>query len=161
MKRGFTLVELLVVIAIISILTIITAAQFQTAMKKANDVARKGDLSALSKALTLYYTDLNKFPDANTINNHWGEELLDGSYTYMKVMPKEKNTGLSPFCYIVGGDDPAKPNKFALLAMLENKGDANCKMTGLVGFYTACSGKKYCYAVTSPNTSLKADGTFN
>ena len=37
---GFTLVELLVVIAIMSILTIISVSQFQTAKKKANDVAR-------------------------------------------------------------------------------------------------------------------------
>lgn len=158
MKRGFTLVELLVVIAIISILTIITVGQFQTARKKANDVARKGDLSALSKALILYYTDLNKFPTVADLPLTSGAEFKDGTYTYMKVTPKEKYLTNYPFCYIVDADK----KKFALLAMLENTVDSDCKMTGDNGFYTiaACGSRKYCYAITSPNTSLDANGIF-
>jgi prepilin-type N-terminal cleavage/methylation domain-containing protein len=61
-RQGFTLIELLVVITIISILSIITFSQFQTAKKKANDVARKGDLNALVKSLQMYYADYGVFP---------------------------------------------------------------------------------------------------
>jgi prepilin-type N-terminal cleavage/methylation domain-containing protein len=162
LNKGFTLVELLVVIAIISILTIITVGQFQTAMKKAHDVARKGDLSALSKALILYYADLNKFPLAANLDlSAVGQgPLMDGSYIYMKVLPKEKYL-TTPFCYIAGGNDPNKPNKFALFAQLENTVDPDCKKDGDGNPYYAACGKHYCYAITSPNTSLNADGTFN
>ncbi len=61
-QAGFTLVELLVVIAIMSILTIIAVSQFQNAKKKSRDVQRKGDISAVSKALLMYYTDYGYFP---------------------------------------------------------------------------------------------------
>jgi len=154
MRKAFTLVELLVVIAIISILTIITVSQFQTAKRKANDVARKGDLSALSKALMMYYADLNEFPDELDLTT--GGEFKDGSYTYMKVTPKERNASLPPFCYVV--DNSTAQKKFALFAQLENTADSEC----FGHTYTApCSAKTYCFAFTSPNTSLNADGTFN
>ncbi|MCX6726986.1 MAG: hypothetical protein NTY75_04260, partial [Candidatus Shapirobacteria bacterium] len=123
----------------------------QTARRKANDVARKGDLSALSKALILYYTDLNKFPP--TLDLTTGGQLMDGTYVYMKVMPKEKNTSLAPFCYKV--DDIAKPKKFALMAQLENTADSDCKNPPLPG-----CGHTYCYVITSPNTSLDVHGVF-
>lgn len=160
-RSGFTLIELLVVIAIISVLTILTVSQFQTAKKKASDVARKGDLNAMSKALQLYFTDYNQFPAENNglivVNGSarpWGGTFDDTSvsppYVYMKVLPKENvYPAANPYCYKVD----ASAKKYALFAKLENTADSQCS-----GNYS-CNGKSgYCYAVMSPNTSLDANG---
>ena len=148
-KQGFTLIELLVVITIISVLTIITVSQFQTAKKKANDVARKGDLNALTKALQLYYADYGKFPPVDKII--WGGTFIDQNYVYMKVVPKENTyTSTNPYCYSVD----ASFKKYAIFAKLENANDIQC-----TGSYTCGEKTGYCYAVVSPNTSLDASGT--
>lgn len=162
MKKAFTLVELLVVIAIISILTIITVSQFSTAKKKANDVARKGDLSALSKALLMYYTDYGKFPTSNGGLVHvtdnggkdisWGGEFSDNSsakYVYMKVMPSEKILKNIQYCYV----SDASGTKFGLFAMLENTTDSQCTTNGVLNSYHHC-GKDYCFAYVSPNATV-------
>lgn len=163
-KNGFTLIELLVVIAIISILTVITVSQFQTAKRKANDVARKGDLNSVSKALNMYYADYGVFPNADNgeiqvsngsggyTNVAWGGEFTDRGYTYMKVMPHENKTGWQEFCYEVSADN----KKFGLYAQLENKEDGDCSWTDgtkTVGAYQ-CGGENYCYSVVSANAQL-------
>ena len=166
MKRGFTLVELLVVIAIISILTIITASQFQTAKRRANDVARKGDLSALSKALEMYYADYGRFPasDNGAIKvmdngsskvDSWGGEFSDNSsppYVYMKVMPMEKTLAATfPYCYVADNNG----TKFGLFAMMEYTADPQCDMTPADTLsYTHCGGRRYCFAYVSPNITV-------
>lgn len=164
MKKGFTLIELLVVISIISILTIITVAQFQTAKKKANDVARKGDLNALSKALEMYYADYGKFPIARTdgiiqvLDNgvsgtaNWGGTFQDNKqYVYMKVMPKENILTNFPYCYVTD----ATGTNFGLFAMLETTTDSQCimKPDRSAGAYHHC-GRNYCFAYVSPNISV-------
>ena len=152
MKKGFTLVELLIVIAIMGILTSITVAQFVTAKKKANDVARKGDLNATSKALQMYFNDYGKFPDQAAIV--WGTVFQDSAtppYVYMAKLPKENYT-TTPYYYQVSADG----KKYALFAKLENIVDREC-----TGSYVLNT-KTYCYAITSPNTSLTSlsDATF-
>lgn len=175
MRRGFTLVELLVVIAIMSILTMVTVSQFQTAKRKANDVARKGDLNAVSKALQLYFTDYGFFPKATTggatslegeigLNGSsmWGgtleDQTVNPAYVYMKKLPKENNTGLPAYCYKV--DSLTNPKKFALYAMLENTVDKECDRNGdgVADTTYACGGRSYCYFTTSPNTDLNING---
>lgn len=162
MKKGFTLVELLVVIAIMSILTVITVSQFQTAKKKANDVARKGDLNAVAKALQAYYADYGKFPESDNgmikvvdnsreKNINWGGEFSDNAstpYIYMKVMPREEILDDFPFCYVSNGSD-----RYGLFAMLENTTDSQCQMDGSVGAYSHCGGIRYCFAYVSPNVT--------
>lgn len=160
---GFTLVELLIVIAIMSILTSITVSQFVTAKKKANDVSRKSDLNGISKALQMYFTDYGAMPDADANGKilvkgnplEWGSEFVDGSYVYMKVLPKENNTNLPAYCYKT--DEEKK--KYALFAKLENTSDKECE-----GHAYTCengtSNKTYCFAYVSPNTSLKPNGDF-
>jgi type II secretion system protein G len=150
-KNAFTLVELLVVISIMSILTIITISQFVTARMRARDVARKGDLGAMSKALQMYFADYGVFPA--TINGYsssdaWGTELQDPNdhnYVYMKVLPKSGTA--APYCYVVDSEN----KKFGLFAMLENVKDSDCNMNGSAGLYLHCGGKNYCYSVVSPN----------
>lgn len=140
-NKGFTLIELLIVISIMSILTVITVAQFTTAQKKARDVSRKGDLNSLSKALLAYYADYGIFPDTIT----WGGTFADSSgYTYMKVVPKEnyQSASIPSFCYVVSADKKS----FGLFSTLENTKDSDYK-----GPYTHCGGKNYYYFIVSPN----------
>src|SRR5665648_524409 len=106
MKKAFTLVELLVVISIMAILTMVTVSQFRTARKRANDVARKGDLNAVAKALQLYFADYGVMPDMDkpeggqikvgSLVSAWGSEFKDGTtpaYIYMIKLPIENTTG--------------------------------------------------------------------
>jgi len=164
--RGFTLVELLIVISIMMILVTITVTQFQTAKRKAADVARKSDLNGVSKALLMYFADYGKFPAASGPGEimiggaalEWGGELIDGDYIYMKVLPRENKIGAPPYCYKV--DDNTTPKKYALFTMLENTTDSECHMNGEVGAYSCGNaGDVYCFAYVSPNTSLSSDGT--
>lgn len=162
MKKAFTLVELLVVIAIMSILTVITVSQFQTAKKKANDVARKGDLNAVAKALQMYYADYGKMPDADAIGRivvggssiSWGQEFKDNSgYVYMKKMPIENKTGMPQYCYKTDANNKA----YAIFAMLENTTDNQCIMPA--AYKCGDATKSYCFAYVSPNVSLTSNGT--
>lgn len=172
-RFGFTLVELLVVIAIMGILTVISVSQFQTAKKKANDVARKGDLNAVNKALLMYFADHGVLPlatsdgkinvgtTANTIVKDWGQPFTDSTdYLYMKELPVEKKFAtIAPFCYQVDADR----KKFALFARLENEADQQCDRSGdnKGDFTYKCSNiTAYCYASVGPNTSLNEDGSF-
>lgn len=154
-KKGFTLIELLVVISIMSILTVITASQFTTARKKARDVARKGDLSSLSKALMSYYADYGKFPNASGVGisgASWGGTFVDPSgYIYMKVVPTEnyQSSSIPQYCYVVSSDK----KEFGLFAQLETATDSDCQ-----GRYSYCS-KTYCYGIVSPN--IKIGDTIN
>ena len=155
MKRAFTLVELLVVISIMAILTIITVSQFRTARKRANDVARKGDLNAVAKALQLYFADYGVMPAEGVINNNWGKEFKDAAptpYTYMVKLPTENTVGWLQYCYKNEGG--TTPKKYALFAKLEVSSDSECE-----GHNYTCGGKSgYCYATVSPNASLETNG---
>ena len=83
------------------ILVTITVSQFQTAKKKANDVARKSDLNGVAKALQMYFTDYGIFPAANPAGKimiggaaiDWGSEFNDGGYVYMKILPRKTKLG--------------------------------------------------------------------
>ena len=153
-KTGFTLIELLIVIGIMSVLTLVSVSQFNTARKRGRDTQRKGDISALSRALLAYYTDQGVFPAAVDLTH--GGELKNpaGDYSYMKVLPKENYTtilNMPNYCYVV--DNTFK--KFGLFAQLEVATDSDC--TG--HSYSHC-GNTYCFATVSPNTTaLELGGT--
>lgn len=158
--RGFTLVELLIVMAIMMILVTITVSQFQTAKKKASDVARKSDLNGVAKALQMYFTDYGIFPAANPAGKimiggaaiDWGSEFNDGDYIYMKVLPRENKIGAPPYCYKT---DTYK-KKYALFTMLESTADKECLNPAT---YDCGDGiDSYCFTYVSPNTNLDADG---
>lgn len=170
MKKGFTLVELLIVVAIMGILTTITVSQFQTAKRKANDVARKGDMDAVAKALQMYYADYGKMPEASEDGRimaiagspaNWGGEFIDNSgYVYMKILPKENNINLKSYCY----KTDVNRSKYALFAMLENGVDSQCDRDGdgVADQTYDCGGNTdaYCFAYQSPNTRLDGNGNF-
>ncbi len=158
-RNGFTLVELLVVIAIMSILTIIAVSQFQSAKRKSRDVQRKGDISAVSKALLMYYTDYGYFP-ANTVDGQiegavWGGTFSDDDYDYLKEMPRENYSDI-PFCYVTDGG--TEPTKFGLFSILENGEDMDYNKlkddSSAYGPYAVCGGNSYNFAILSPNASI-------
>lgn len=154
---GFTLVELLVVMAIMSILSIITFGQFQNAQKRARDVQRKSDLSAIYKAVFFYFTDYGKVPDVNdvspndidinTLIEKTSTFTRDG-YTYVNKMPSESVSGVVQYCYVGTADKKG----FGVFAALESKGDSECKK--YVAQNDACGNNTYNYVLLSPNVSL-------
>ncbi|MBU1088398.1 type II secretion system GspH family protein [Patescibacteria group bacterium] len=153
-KKGFTLIELLVVMAIMSILTIVAVSQFQNAKKKARDTKRRADLSAVSKALQMFYADYGEFPSTNPsvgvpefdIGAIWGGSFQDGNHVYMKVMPIESTLDDYPYCYVVSADNTA----YGLFTYLESSGDTECQ-----GNNYTCDGRSgYCYSIVSPNVTV-------
>jgi len=161
MRKAFTLVELLVVMSIMAILTIITVSQFRTARKRANDVARKGDLNAVAKALQLYFADYGVMPEATNgqiktdLIRTWGDEFRDiTGYSYMVKLPKENTIVWPQYCYKNEGG--TSPKKYALFAKLEVSSDSECDNH----FYNCGSepAGTYCYANVSPNARLDSSG---
>ena len=141
-KGAFTLVELLLVIAILGILAAISAGQFVNAQRKARDAQRKTDLGSVQRALEMYFADYSAFPAEEDISGIWGGEFSDGETIYMKVLPVAP--GALPYCYVVSGDGMA----YGLFAVLEN-----CPEGVSYAVNTCSSTTRYCWAVTSPNTS--------
>lgn len=64
MKRGFTIIELLVVMAIIAMLTSVVLVVMTDLQAKSRDTRRMEDVREIQKALSLYYVDGNRFPQA-------------------------------------------------------------------------------------------------
>lgn len=143
---GFTLIELLVVVAIISILTIISVSQFNTAKIKARDTQRKADIDSVAKALDSYYADYGKFPEPTMVM--WGGEFRDDNpgaepYYYMRVLPSDPNT---QYCYLVSDNPP----EYVLFAQMEGVG-------ATTGSYAITSGlceSSYNFAKSGPNTTV-------
>lgn len=80
-QKGFTLIELLVVIAIIGLLSTLAVVALNNARMKARDAKRVSDIKQVQTALELYYNDVNAYPSA------LGTAVVNGSVTYMSVVP--------------------------------------------------------------------------
>jgi prepilin-type N-terminal cleavage/methylation domain-containing protein len=80
-SSGFTLIELLVVIAIIGLLAAIILVSLGNTRVKARDARRLSDLSEMSKALELYYTSNNAYPNTNA------GSATDGAHTDQTGVP--------------------------------------------------------------------------
>lgn len=71
-QRGFTIVELLIVIVIIGILAAITIVAYNGIQERANFGKSQSDLSALNKAIQLYYADNGNYPSSTSgCTNGW------------------------------------------------------------------------------------------
>jgi len=61
-KSGFTIVELLIVIVVIAILAAISVVAYNGVQQRGRDSQRSSDITALAKAIELYYIDNGQFP---------------------------------------------------------------------------------------------------
>ncbi|MFZ2836488.1 MAG: prepilin-type N-terminal cleavage/methylation domain-containing protein [Candidatus Saccharimonadales bacterium] len=69
---GFTIVELLIVIVIIGILAAITIVAYNGIQERANFSKSQSDLSALNKAIQLYYAENGSYPSPTSgCTNGW------------------------------------------------------------------------------------------
>lgn len=120
-KHGFTLIELLVVISIIGILATLVSANLNSARSRARDAARKSDVRNIATGLRLYFNDKGYFPATCC---SWGNPWVDGSTTYMSVIPKDPLPD-QDYKYVIG----ASSDTFTISACLENKSDSNAVTT--------------------------------
>jgi prepilin-type N-terminal cleavage/methylation domain-containing protein len=106
-RRAFTLVELLVVIAIIGLLSTVAIVSLNSSRLNARNTKRKADLLQISKALELYYSYNNAYPDTGgawqgVCSSYLGlpdsgpTAWIPGlAPTYMAVLPRDPNTGIA------------------------------------------------------------------
>lgn len=98
-KSGFTIVELLIVIVVIGILAAITIVAYNGVQQRARDSERQSDVSAITKALELYYIDNGRYPagsGSTTLNSSWSatidaswQNLVDQLKRYMSSVPSD------------------------------------------------------------------------
>jgi general secretion pathway protein G len=62
-KPGFTLVELLVVIVVLAILAAIVLPKFMQSSARSKESALKSDLKLIRNAISLFQTDIGKYPN--------------------------------------------------------------------------------------------------
>lgn len=134
---GFTLIELLVVISIIGVLASVVLASLNSARIKARDVRRIADLNQIQLALNLYYDANNAYPSvAAWVTSVGGALWLPGiSPVYIATVPVDPlNIGCSPigpagtspwgggsnYCYVYGYPQNGFPQKYDLVALLED-----------------------------------------
>lgn len=73
---GFTIVELLIVIVVIGILAAITIVAYNGVQARSRDSVRKSDLTAINKAIKLFYADNGDYP----MTSSWCTQISNGSY---------------------------------------------------------------------------------
>ena len=129
--RGFTLLELLVVIALVMILCGLLVPVLSSAMERSRVAKAEVELQQIEVALTLYYTDCQKYPPVRVSCNtaqreHWCElprELVSAGY-----LPPGNNKDVSSMM-----EDPfnpghtykyAAPGPYYLNGMMQDDGFA-------------------------------------
>lgn len=138
-QKGFTLIELLVVISIIGLLASIVFAALRPARMKARDARRITDLQEMRKALELYYSDHNSYPNCqwiwspihNSRNPDWNTTgcLITALRPYMATLPVDPtNSGSNPWIlgeYVYRYDSTADLQNYCLFAQLEDTSNPN------------------------------------
>lgn len=136
---GFTMVELIVVIAILGLLSTIGLVSFRSAQIKGRDAQRKNDLSQIQKALEMYLSDNQSYPDSLPEAGEAWKDPNEDQTIYMKEVPQDPKFG----AYAYSSDGAS----YALCARLENEEDPQSgSCPGL-----DCNGEVCTYGVTSPN----------
>lgn len=91
-RPAFTIVELLIVVVVIAVLAAVAIVSYGGISAQAKDSVIKGDISAIEKALELYYIDNGHFPNSggsSSINPSWST-TNDGSWSTLEaqLVPK-------------------------------------------------------------------------
>ena len=122
-QGGFTLLELLIVIVIIGILALLIIPNITSAPKKARDITRKADITAIQKGLEEYFVQNSSYPDTLA-------GLQSGTAPILKTIPVDPK-GVDPYVYTY---DPDNGNTtYILNACLENDQDHGAKVITAVG----------------------------
>jgi len=117
-KNGFTLVELLIVMSIIVILATMMIGIFNAigVTNKGRDAQRKKDLNRIKTAFEEYFNDKGEYPqDVSTWNIKENCGSISVFSPYLNLWPCDPSG--EPYTIII------EPNKFRILANLENKKD--------------------------------------
>lgn len=82
---GFTLIEMVIVIVIIGILATALLPRLQGMQERAEDTARKADLSQIGTAMAVYRADYGRYPtDAASLSGGYAELA-----PYMTTVPTD------------------------------------------------------------------------
>jgi prepilin-type N-terminal cleavage/methylation domain-containing protein len=131
-EYGFTLIELLVVIAIIGLLSSLAVVSLNSARVKARDALRKADMAQMRTAVTMYYSDHNKYPVCGTVNSavaDFGANVgnngdvdnpasSDGSWCYINVLKQALTEGEKPLIQ----EMPVDPRNRQNIPLVGNNG---------------------------------------
>ncbi len=127
---GFTIVELLIVIVIIGILAAIVIVAYNGIQARARDSQRQTDISAIAKALELYYIDNGRFPTSSgstTINSSWST-TADASWQNFVTLVK-------PYMGNVSSDPTSTPS----VSVLNGTGHNYAYFSNAAGAYCGAS----------------------
>lgn len=141
-RAGFTLIELLVVISIISLLSSILLVAVSKTRMKARDRKRMADLSQITKALDLYYSDNGHYPITKCTGagvTSWDNG--NGNYwTFIESVTPPQDTQL---CNAVNGPTNGKTWIQAMAKYLGPLHDPKTPDFAYSYFYSANDGKDY------------------
>lgn len=119
--RGFTLVEVLLVVGVIAVLAVITVISYNGTQARARDAKRKTDITAIAKALELYYDDNGQYPPSangsTMISSSWSlsadaswtpfGNIMNGAIDSLPVDPRNNGgplwAGNYGYAYFTGG----------------------------------------------------------
>lgn len=141
-RRGFTIVELLIVIVVVAILAAITSVAYNGVQARARDAARIQKLTAIAKAIEMYYVDNGRYPpieDGSGIESscgsqteNWGhcdrnKTLADALAPYMTIDPvslSSATTGGSYYYYYNSEGSDGRAH-YGMMVYLEGSGGQN------------------------------------
>ncbi len=95
--RGFTIVELLIVIVVIGILAAITIVAYNGIQSRATFSKVQSDLSAVNKALQVYYADNGSYPATGTTSTvNWRYSCSTGMTNFISSINQYASLSQAP-----------------------------------------------------------------
>lgn len=171
-KKGFTLIEMLIVIVIIGILMAALIPRLTGARGRANDIARKADLSQTASALVSYQID-NQGSFPSTVGSLSGitSELLGAGMSSIPTDPTSDRSFLGIWSSTVSNGQfgytriykwGIQNNGFVLMAGTETEGGSNRVYTGTsITEASSYENIKICKIFTAVTSSPSNDGNGN